>query len=173
MTDFVSPVVDPPDLEEGMEFASGATYKLISRLGRGGMGEVWKALRTSAAGHQQVVAIKYLTNPSSSRNALDAEALKMSLLSHDNIVPFVDSGVDKDGRYFIAMSFVEGCDLDGFRKIVGMSNEAAYKRELRSRIPDRVVGFIIFMTLRALDYAHTFRFNETTVGRRGSPIRSP
>jgi len=157
-------LLDTGFLEPGMKFDSMSGYRLVMRLGRGGMGEVWKAERTSAAGHTQTVAVKFLTDPGAGQESLDAEALRMSRLSHDNIVPFLDSGKDDAGRFFVAMAFVEGMDLDCLRFSVGMDSARAYEGQAVARIPDQLVGFIVFMTLRALRYAHTFDFGNGVVG---------
>jgi serine/threonine-protein kinase len=155
---------DPPQLAKDATFASKSTYRLISRLGRGGMGEVWKAERVSAGGHGQIVAVKFLTETATGQASLAAEALRMSRLSHDNIVQYLDSGVDETGRVFVAMSFVEGLDLDGLRELCGVGTERAYKAEATHRLPEQIVGFIGFMTLRALSYAHAYDFGGGVVG---------
>jgi serine/threonine protein kinase len=63
------------------------------------------------------------------------------------------------------MQFVEGMDLDGLRKLVGLSSEAVYQPDTRAiHLPDQIVGFVMFMTLRALHHAHTFDFGEGVVG---------
>jgi serine/threonine protein kinase len=154
----------PAPLEPGSLFGSGSEYRLVARLGRGGMGEVWKAERRSAGGHVQKVAVKFLADAGRAA-ALDVEALRMSLLSHDNIVPFVDSGCDQEGRFFVAMTFVEGMDLDGLRRMIGLEGEAAYQvGHAAVRVPEQIVGFVLFMVLRALEYAHTFDFGGGVVG---------
>ncbi|HUT76678.1 MAG TPA: serine/threonine-protein kinase, partial [Polyangia bacterium] len=154
----------PGPLEPGGLFNSGSEYRLVERLGRGGMGEVWKAERRSAGGQMQKVAVKFLAD-SGGAAALDVEALRMSLLSHDNIVPFVDSGCDQDGRFFVAMTFVEGMDLDGLRRMIELDGEAAYQvGRATVRVPEQIVGFVLFMVLRALEYAHTFDFGGGVVG---------
>jgi eukaryotic-like serine/threonine-protein kinase len=155
---------DPPKLEKGATFASKSTYRLLARLGRGGMGEVWKAERVSAGGHGQLVAVKFLTETTTGQASLAAEALRMSRLSHDNIVQYLDSGVDEAGRVFVAMTFVEGLDLDGLRELVGLGTERAHKGAVAHRLPEPIVGFVAFMTLRALSYAHTYDFGGGVVG---------
>ena len=163
MTDSIVPVIDPPSPVEGMTFASQSSYRLIRRLGTGGMGEVWLAERTSAGNHSQLVAVKYLFDAHAAKR-LAAEALRMSHLNHDNIVPFVDSGRDFGGRYFIAMAYVKGVNLDGFRAVAQLSTEAVYAGKSPARIPEKLIGFIAFMVLRGLDFAHDHCFED---GSRG------
>ncbi|MDD5307769.1 MAG: serine/threonine-protein kinase [Deltaproteobacteria bacterium] len=158
-----SSIPAPPTLKAGMAFESGSAYRLTRRLGMGGMGEVWLADRRSAAGHTQRVAVKFLSAGTRSAS-LAAEALRISQLSHDNIVPFLDSGRDANGRFFVAMAYVEGVDLDGLRDMIGMSPDAVCASRAATRLPDTIVGFVIFMVLRALQHAHTFVFEDKVVG---------
>ncbi len=148
---------------EGMTFESVSRYRLKHRLGEGGMGEVWLADRLSAGDHSQKVAVKFI-RVGDAGQMLAKEALRISRLSHDNIVPFVDSGRDSNGRFFVAMAYVEGTDLRGLRELIGLTLEAAHKGEATCRIPDPLVGFLMFMVLRALHYAHMFDFGEGVVG---------
>ena len=164
MFDFSIGDVDGGEIVKGMSFKSGSEYYLIRRLGRGGMGEVWLAHRKSAAGHVHNVAVKFLTDPGSGGESLAVEALRMSRLSHDNIVQFVDSGVDADGRCFVAMAFVEGMDLDGLRQLAKGARPSVGESVAAVCLPGKIVGFIMFMTLRAIGYAHTFDFGDGVVG---------
>lgn len=156
------PVISPWELLEGTSFETTSRYRLLRRLGIGGMGDVWLADRRSSGGHHQKVAVKFLR--AMSGGSLAEEALRMSALSHDNIVPFVDSGHDYQGRLFVAMAFVDGCDLAGVRDLACFDIDAAYRGELRTRLPDPLVGFVLFMVLRALHHAHTFDFGNGVVG---------
>ncbi|MBN2343396.1 MAG: serine/threonine protein kinase [Deltaproteobacteria bacterium] len=162
MSNYLFNIQEQP--EAGHTFESGSRYELICRLGKGGMGEVWRARRHSAAGHVQNVAVKFMSEPGVDVNTLDAEALRMSNLIHDNIVPFIDSGQDSAGRYFVAMQLIEGFDLNALRDLAYSNVVDSTEGQEMARIPDKIVGFIIFMTLRALAYAHSRDFGG---GARG------
>ncbi|MBN2525654.1 MAG: serine/threonine protein kinase [Deltaproteobacteria bacterium] len=151
-------------LVPGHTFESGSQYELIHRLGKGGMGEVWRAKRVSAAGHIQNVAVKFMSEPGAEVDTLDTEALRMSYLVHDNIVPFIDSGQDSAGRYFVAMAFIDGMDINGLRELALSNTVGDDDGKQVARIPDKIVGFIIFMTLRALVHAHNRDFGGGQVG---------
>jgi serine/threonine-protein kinase len=127
------------------------------------MGEVWLAERRSAGGNVQPVAVKFISE-AGWIGALASEARRISQLSHDNIVPFVDSGHDSDGRFFLAMAYIEGVDLDGLRALMDFQTEAAYSGKAGIRLPDPIVGIILLMVLRALRHAHNFKFEDGVVG---------
>ncbi len=127
------------------------------------MGEVWLAERVSEGKHSQKVAVKFIYSNDQHLMLAD-EALRMSHLAHDNIVPFIDSGRDSDGRFFVAMAYVDGMDLNKLRELSGSTSEAAYTGKATGRVPDLIVGFLMFMVLRALHHAHSHDFGDGVVG---------
>src|SRR6266436_5610949 len=85
-------------------------YVLLSRLGKGGMGEVWKAMDKRLG---RVVALKFISNVregSTAANELFREARAASVLNHPNIVTVLDIGESDQGSY-LAMEFVDGESL--------------------------------------------------------------
>jgi serine/threonine protein kinase len=86
-------------------------YEVTGLLGRGGMGEVYRAHDTRL---DRTVAVKVLP-PESMRNAerlqrFEQEAKAASARNHPNILTIYDFGVT-DGTYYMAMEFVEGHTL--------------------------------------------------------------
>ena len=86
-------------------------YQIVGELGRGGMGIVYKAKDTVL---DRLVAYKVLPdslkeNPQALKNFL-REAKSAAQLNHPNIVTVYDAG-EQDGRYYIAMEFVDGNTL--------------------------------------------------------------
>jgi beta-lactam-binding protein with PASTA domain len=96
-------------LEQGQLI--GSRYRLISRLGSGGMADVWL---TQDEELDRRVALKFLHE----RFAQDAqfverfrrEAQSAAGLQHPNVVGVYDRG-ETDGRHWIAMEYVEGASL--------------------------------------------------------------
>lgn len=83
-------------------------YRIVEKLGQGGMGEVYRAEDTKLGRH---VAIKLLPGDATldaiARLRLAREARSASALNHPNIVT-IHSVDDHDGFDFIVMEYVEG-----------------------------------------------------------------
>jgi eukaryotic-like serine/threonine-protein kinase len=88
-----------------------SAYEILSPLGAGGMGLVYKARDTKL---QRLVALKFLRGRESYGDAAAArllhEARSASALNHPHIATIYEVG-ESDGRAYIAMEFVEGRSL--------------------------------------------------------------
>src|ERR1700694_297555 len=86
-------------------------YEILSALGAGGMGEVYRARDTRL---NRTVAIKilpeHLSTNSQSRERFEREAKAISSLSHPHICPLYDVG-KQDGVDFLVMEYLEGDTL--------------------------------------------------------------
>ena len=86
-----------------------AHYRIEQLLGRGGMGEVYRALDTKL---ERPVAIKVLTAQDADRRSLVKrfvrEARAASSLNHPHIVTVHDAGQTEDGQYDIVQELVDG-----------------------------------------------------------------
>jgi len=134
-------------LQPGAQFGR---YQLVSRLGRGGMAETWRARLLGAAGVTKPVLIKRVLSEYSTDEAFTtmfvSEARISATLSHGNIAQVYDFG-RLDEEYFLAMEFVDGQPLNRI-----------LKRALRSQlasIPVPLAAFIALEMCRGLHYAHT------------------
>ena len=86
-------------------------YRLVERIGQGGMGEVWKA---HDANLDRVVAIKMLLHgalgDAIARERFRREALVLSRLSHPGVATVFDFDA-QDGHDFLVMEYVPGGTL--------------------------------------------------------------
>jgi serine/threonine-protein kinase len=87
-------------------------YQLIELLGRGGMGEVWRAHDTTI---ERVVALKmllphYAKDPDFDKR-FRREARTAARLDDPHVVPIYDVG-EIDGRLYVTMRLIDGVDLD-------------------------------------------------------------
>jgi len=94
-------------------------YELLSKIGQGAMGAVYKARQMSM---DRVVAVKILGKQwSKDANFVQRflrEARAVAALSHENIITGIDVGVANDLHYFV-MEFVEGKTASITGSIIG------------------------------------------------------
>ena len=126
-----------------MTFTAGTRlgrYEIRSKIGEGGMGEVYLARDTQL---DRQVALKILpaqiARDQQRLHRFLQEARAAAALSHPNIAHIYEIG-DADGSYFIAMEYVEGIPLD--RKIGGRLMPISESLDIAIQITD------------ALDEAH-------------------
>ncbi len=101
-------------------------YRIIGLLGRGGMGEVYRADDLKLG---QPVALKFLppklADDPVRRERFFAEVRITRQLSHPNICRVYDIS-EIDGRHFLSMEFIDGEDLASLLKRIGhLTNEKA------------------------------------------------
>ena len=101
-------------------------YRILSELGRGGMGRVLLAVREGDTPAPQV-ALKLLDTARHSREELDRFAREretLSRLQHPNIARLYDSGVTAEGLPYLVMELVEGQPIDRHCDAKGLDIEA-------------------------------------------------
>ena len=87
-------------------------YKLLQRLGAGGMGEVWMAEQTEPV--RRHVAVKLIKPGMDSRHVLarfETERQALTLMDHPNIARVLDAGTMENGRPFFVMELVKGVSV--------------------------------------------------------------
>ena len=96
------------DAAEGTPFGR---YRLIELLGRGGMGEVWRAHDTDT---DRIVAIKvlpaHLSEDEEFQRRFRREAHAAARLNSPHVIPIHHYG-EIDGRLYVDMRLIEGRDL--------------------------------------------------------------
>jgi serine/threonine protein kinase len=100
---------DESPVREGQRLGN---YKLLQRIGEGGMGFVFMADQVQPI--QRRVAIKVIKTSNNSRQVLtrfEAERSALARLDHHNITRILDAGVTETGAPFFVMELVRGDSL--------------------------------------------------------------
>lgn len=140
-------VVGPLPTGEGEDSTIGralAGGKLLieQRIGRGGVGSVYKARHREL---MMPVAVKVLHE--SFQNDIEfcrrfyAEALAASRLDHPNITRVIDFGQEPDGQLYLAMEFLDGVEL---RSVL----------ERERKLPPHRIASVMMQVCAALSQAH-------------------
>ena len=116
-------------------------YRILSEIGSGGMGVVYKAQDLRLG---RFVALKFLppqlVRDADARSRLFAEARAASVLDHSNVCTIYDVEELPDGRAFLAMAFVDG--------------ETLTARLARGPIPPNEAARLAWQVARGLERAH-------------------
>jgi phosphate transport system substrate-binding protein len=126
-------------------------YRIIARLGRGGMADVFLAARTGLVGFSRLTVVKRLRHDMADdpradryRALLLDEARIAARLRHPNIVQTFEVG-EHAGQPFLAMEYLEGQPV---------SQVLMRAHRLGLEIPAQLSLQVVAQTLTALDYAH-------------------
>lgn len=129
---------EEPDFPEG---GSVGRFRILRRVGQGGMGLVYQAYDPELQRH---VALKVLTSDGprdrSSPDRLLQEARATSQLEHPRIATVFDVGRTEDGRLFMAMAYYPG--------------ETLARRIREGPVPSRQAAVIARQVAEALEAAH-------------------
>ena len=104
------------DLHAAMMDRHIGPYRLVSELGRGGMGVVYLAERDDQAFDRQV-AIKMVHGGSLHPSLVDrfeAERRILARFEHPNIARLLDAGTDESGTPYAVMEYVQGTPIDAY-----------------------------------------------------------
>jgi len=128
-------------------------YRLVDRLGEGGMSEVFTAVAQGVEGFSRTFVLKRL-RPELARDReavaqfIDEARLQAGLV-HSNIVPVFDFGMIGNGEYFMTQEYIVGRDL--LRLMV------RYQKHAAGGLDPTLAYFIAHETLQALAHAHDHR----------------
>lgn len=127
-------------------------YKLLQRLGHGGMGITYLAKVEGAQGWNRNYALKQML-PEMARflDYFSSEAFIGGKLNHANIVAVVDYFVDEDGRHNIVMEYIEGANV---AEII----------HAKDRLSPAVAVYIARAALRGLAHVHNAYLGPNIVG---------
>jgi tetratricopeptide (TPR) repeat protein len=105
------PISEQSTLDQTAPSVAGSfgRYRLLQRLGEGGMGEVWLAEQTEPVRRQ--VALKVIKAGMDSAQVVarfEAERQALALMDHPAIATVFDGGTTPQGRPYFAMEYVKG-----------------------------------------------------------------
>lgn len=117
-------------------------YRILRKLGAGGQGEVYLAEHVHLGRHEAIKVLREdLAGDADFVSRFRREARATNRVQHPHIVGVYDFGRLRDGRYFLAMEYVDGERLD---HVIGGA-PLGVKRALR----------IALQVSRALGHAHS------------------
>ncbi len=124
------------------ETGLAGSYRILKKIGRGGMGTVFLAERADDV-YKREVAVKILRKGMDSEDILarfHRERQILAQFSHPNITHLMDGGITEDGRPYFVMEYVEGTPI------------TTYCDENKLSVRDRLGLFT--QVCDALHYAH-------------------
>jgi hypothetical protein len=144
----VSPAETPPSPAATPKPGAGR-YRLINRLGEGGMAELFIAEAAGVEGFTRTFVLKrlkraFLLDRQVVAQFIDEARMQASLV-HSNIVPVFDFGV-AGGEYFMTQEYIVGRALG---KLVNRHTERGGEG-----LPPALAIYLAHETLQALGYAH-------------------
>lgn len=90
-------------------------YQLVSQLGQGGMGEVWRAEHHTLARPAAIKLIRPSAIPGTGANTVfrrfEREAQATAALRSVHTITLYDFGISDDGSFYYVMELLEGLDL--------------------------------------------------------------
>ncbi|MEP7245984.1 MAG: serine/threonine-protein kinase [Gammaproteobacteria bacterium] len=91
-------------------------YRLVEEVGRGGMSEVYKAVRDDDE-YRKEVAVKVLPKGYDTRSLLKrfkVETQILATLDHPNIARLLDAGSTEEGLPYLVMDYIQGRPIDDY-----------------------------------------------------------
>ena len=126
---------------EGPGMVIAGRYKLLEKIGEGGMGAVWVAEQMQPV--RRKVALKLIKPGMDSRSVLarfEAERQALAVMDHPNIAKVLDGGLAETGRPFFVMEYVKGVPI------------TEYCDARRLSVPERLQLFV--QVCQAVQHAH-------------------
>ncbi len=107
-------------------------YKLLQKLGEGGMGEVWMAEQENPV--RRMVALKLIKPGLDNRQVVarfEAERQALAIMHHPNIAQVLDAGTTQSGTPYFVMELVRGIPFTNYCD----QNKLSIDERLRLFIP--------------------------------------
>jgi serine/threonine protein kinase len=134
-------------MTQGAEPETVGRYRLVSRLARGGMAEVFLGVLPGPEGFEKPVVLKRmlpeLAGQEEYRQMFAQEARLMATFGHAHVVSVLDFGLEASAPYLV-LEYVEGVDL-------------ARALATRGPLAPALVRHLGLCLLRALEHVHALR----------------
>lgn len=117
-------------------------FRLVERVGRGGMGVVYRAARSDAGFHQEVAVklLQWALPGTAGAGRFLRERQILARLKHPGIATLLDGGIAPDGTPYLVMELIDGEPIDRYCEREGLP------------VAGRVE--LVRQVCRALGYAH-------------------
>jgi hypothetical protein len=116
-------------------------WKIDQHIGRGGMGDVYRAHRADGL-YEQTVALKLIQSLSPSLSKLfEVERQRLARMDHHSIARIIDGGNCVDGRAYMVMEYIDGEPIVQYV----INNKLNLKQRLK----------LFIAVCGAVDYAHS------------------
>jgi serine/threonine protein kinase len=153
-----TPAEGPEHTPDRGSIGSIGRYRLLGRIGEGGMAEVYRAVMMGPEGFERELVLKRILPRLSAsgdfKTMFVREAKICAQMTHPNIIQIYEFG-QADGGYFIAMESVQG---------VTLREALTTLRKDERAMPHLIAADVARQICIGLDYAHTLR------GPDGAPL---
>ncbi len=141
---YIGPMVRPelPNIGQMEVHSRIGPYKLLQKLGEGGMGTVWVAEQTEPVKRRVALkAIKPGMDSAQVMRRFEVERQALALMDHTNIAKVLDAGETPEGRPYFVMELVKGVPI------------TKYCDELHLSLRERLALFV--PVCHAIQHAHS------------------
>src|SRR4051812_47583140 len=153
-----TPADGPEHTPDRASLGNIGRYRLLGRIGEGGMAEVYRAVMMGPEGFERELVLKRilprLSESGDFKTMFVREAKICAQMTHPNIIQIYEFG-QSDGGYFIAMESVQG---------VTLRDALTTLRKDERAMPHLIAAEVARQICIGLDYAHTLR------GPDGAPL---
>ncbi|WP_437677414.1 serine/threonine-protein kinase [Sorangium sp. So ce131] len=138
------------------------SYRLVERLGGGGMGEVWRAKHRMLARPAAVKLIRpeafqgEVATYGNAKRRFEREAQATAALRSPHTIGIFDFGVARDGAFYYVMELLDGMDLDTLVKLDGPQPPARVVHLLRQACHSLHEAHRAFLVHRDIKPANLF-----------------
>ncbi|MEO8080580.1 MAG: serine/threonine-protein kinase, partial [Caldimonas sp.] len=110
----------------GLEGQQLGPWRIESLIGAGGMGQVWKAVRTDGRyeGHAAIKLMRLASADAGANARFAREGRYLGRLNHPNIARLLDAGTTAGGERYLVLEYVEGERIDRWCESHALDAEA-------------------------------------------------